>query len=104
MKADPASVYSKAEQMNPELDSKLLQTLRCPVTKSKLTPATPSVIENLNRKIQNGEIANRAGESVAAQLEDGFINEDQTLIFPVRGGIIILTADQAIVAGRPESI
>ena len=90
--------------MNPKIDSELLQMLRCPVTKSRLTSATSSDIENLNRRIQDGEIANRAGERVAAPLENGFINEDRSLIFPVRGEIIILTADQAIVANPPDKL
>jgi uncharacterized protein YbaR (Trm112 family) len=90
--------------MNLKLDAELIQMLRCPVTGAKLGTAPTSVIENLNRQIENGAVKNREGERVAARVENGFINEDQSLIFPVRGGIIILIVDEAIAVAELDGL
>ena len=72
------------------------QLIRCPHTKSALTQAEDSLISELNAKISSGNLVNQIGQAVSEKLESGFVNEDQSLILPVRGGIIILIADQAI--------
>ena len=87
----------------------LIQMLRCPVTNSPLTEAATATIESLNRQIESGDAVNQSGEAVTGKLECGFINENRSLIFPVRRGIVILIADQAIETNglkaleRPES-
>ncbi|MFK7768343.1 MAG: Trm112 family protein [Mariniblastus sp.] len=82
--------------MATNFDSDLMQLIRCPQTKSPLTQADDGLISDLNKKISSGDLVNQIGQSVAEPLESGFLNEDQSLILPVRGGIVILIADQAI--------
>ena len=50
----------------------------------------------MNQQIEAGSLVNRIGQTVNEKLDGGFVNEGQTLLLPVRDGIVILIADQAI--------
>jgi uncharacterized protein YbaR (Trm112 family) len=80
-------------------DANVLQMIRCPVSHSRLSPMDDSGIERLNQKIANGEVFDRLGRAIKDPLESGLINEEAKLVMPVRGGIITLIADEAIVLG-----
>ena len=77
-------------------NSEILQMIRCPVTKSDLAVAGDEVIKRLNQLIEAGDLVNRIGQKVETGFEGGFINEDESLFLPQRGGIVILISDQAI--------
>ncbi|MEL7497387.1 MAG: hypothetical protein AAFN77_07225 [Planctomycetota bacterium] len=79
------------------MDPELLKIVRCPVTKSTLSFAEESLIEQLNLQIKGGELFNRAGQAVENSISAGLVNEDGTLLLPIRNGIAIMVADQAIV-------
>jgi len=77
-------------------DPALIEMIRCPLTKSRLHPATNEIVDQLNSRIEIGEVQNQIGQTVHEKIDDGFVNENSTLLLPVRGGIIILVTDQAI--------
>lgn len=79
------------------MDQEFLKIVRCPVTKSSLEYADETTLASLNRKIENGELFNRVGQIVELEITSGLINADRTLLLPIRGGIAIMVADQAIV-------
>lgn len=83
--------------MSIHIDSGLVAVIRCPVTKSPLHEANLELIENLNQQIETGSLVNRIGQTVSAKLDSGFVNADQSLLLPVRGGIVVLLSDEAIV-------
>lgn len=74
----------------------LIQMIRCPVTHSGLTAASETVIADLNGRIVDGSLTNWVGKTVIRKLDGGFVNADQSLLHPVRGGIVTLIADQGI--------
>ena len=82
--------------MSQTSDTELIQMIRCPVTKSRLVLASESVIAKLNERIRAGAVVNREGQPINKLLESGFLNQDHSLLLPIRGGIVILTEDQAI--------
>ena len=82
--------------MSSHADFEFSKIIRCPVTKSPLKAADPSLITSLNEQILEKKLMNRIGQTIATPLEDGYINESQTLLLPIRGGIVILIEDQAI--------
>lgn len=84
------------EDTNAEFSSSLIQMIRCPVTKSDLSVAREQVVLDLNNQIENRKLLNRLGQVVEVPIDSGFVNQDQSLLLPVRGGIVILIADQAI--------
>lgn len=81
------------------MDPKLLALVRCPVTHSKLEYADDTLIKQLNEKMAQKELFNRVGQAIENPLSEGLVNEDQTLLLPIRNGIAIMVPDQAIVLG-----
>jgi uncharacterized protein YbaR (Trm112 family) len=82
--------------MSTRLDPGLITLIRCPVTKSTLAPASTSIIEKLNKQIEARAVVNQIGQTVDLNLDGGFINENRSLLFPIRDEIVILSVDQAI--------
>jgi uncharacterized protein YbaR (Trm112 family) len=82
--------------MHSSINQDLIAMIRCPLTKSSLILATDGKIEQLNSQIDEGTLFNQVGQKVTAKIDSGFVNEDSTLLLPVRGGIVILITDQAI--------
>ena len=74
--------------------------IRCPVTKSDLTVASEQTVSDLNVRIGNRKLLNQNGQVIEEPIESGFINQDGSLLLPVRGGIVILVVDQAIPIGQ----
>lgn len=85
-----------SDDKNAEFSANLVQLIRCPVTKSDLTVAGEQVVSELNKQIESRTLLNQLGRVVEDPIESGFVNQEQSLLLPVRGGIVILIADQAI--------
>ena len=82
--------------MSTRFDHDLIAILRCPVSKSPLSVAPTSLIDQLNLQIEAGTLVNCVGQTVGSKLDGGLVNQDQSLLLPIRGGIVILVTDQAI--------
>ena len=78
------------------LKPEILKLLRCPVTKTPLKLADDSTVDQLNLAIEAGTLVDRIGNSVSEKINSGLVNQDQSLLLPIRGDIAILVADQAI--------
>ena len=84
---------------SPDSTSKIgtiLNLLRCPITHSDLSEATPDVLAKVNEKISQKKAFNRIGQLIEAPLEAGLVNKDQTWFLPIRGGIVVMVVDEAI--------
>ena len=78
------------------LDPAVLAFMRCPVTHSELTTAPDSLIERANGLIESSQLTDRLGQSVPVPIEAGCLNADQSLLIPVRGGIVVMLEDRLI--------
>lgn len=78
------------------IDRQLLDILACPETHEAVSLADETLIEGLNRKIEAGQLLNRAGEKVTETIEGGLVREDGRYLYTIRDGIPIMLVEQAI--------
>jgi len=77
-------------------DSELLKILCCPETRQAVQPADGPLLDRLNHQIGAGRLQNRSGRPVTEKLEDGLLTADGKLLYPIRQGIPVLLAPEAI--------
>ena len=78
------------------IDKELLDILACPETKMPVKLADQSLIEEMNRRIEKGEIRNRGGKQVEKKIDGGLIREDGAYLYPIEDDIPIMLIDEAI--------
>ena len=78
------------------IQEELLKILVCPETKQPVHVLELAQLEVLNVSIRNGSIRNRGGEAVLEPLESALIREDGLLVYPIRDGIPVMLAEEAI--------
>lgn len=78
------------------INPSLLEILVCPETKQGLRVVDPDALGQLNRSIEAGSVANRAGQVVTEQLAEALVREDGRIVYPVRDEIPIMLIDESI--------
>lgn len=78
------------------LDSKVLQFLKCPISDSKLAPASQDLVGWINQSIQSQTCKNMGGDMVEHQIDSALVNENQSYAIPIRAGVISLAANRLI--------
>jgi uncharacterized protein len=78
------------------IDKEMLAILVCPTDHAPLDMAEGGIVVRINRAIAAGRVTNRAGRLVDQPIGGGLIRRDGTLLYPVRDGIPVLLADEAI--------
>lgn len=78
------------------VDSKLLEILCCPVSKTPLVILGPEKLEKLNSNIRDDEVLYVDHRVVSEPLQEGLITEDGKVIYAVRDNIPILLEEQGI--------
>lgn len=78
------------------IDPAVLAFMRCPVTQSELITASDDLIQQANKLIDSSQLTDRIGQPVPGPIEAAFINADESLLIPVRGGIVVMLEDRLI--------
>lgn len=78
------------------VDSKLLDILCCPVSKTPLKVLSQAKLEKLNIAIASGEALYVDGSKVSDPLQEGLITEDGKVIYPVQANIPVLLEEKGI--------
>ncbi len=78
------------------VDSKLLEILCCPVSKTPLKMLGQAKLEKLNTAIESGEALYVDGSKVSEPLQEGLITEDGKVIYPVQENIPVLLEEKGI--------
>ena len=78
------------------IDRQLLDILACPETREAVSLADGALIKSLNRKIEAGQLVNRAGERVTEPIDGGLVREDGRYLYAIRNDIPIMLVEQAI--------
>lgn len=74
----------------------LVALLRCPETGQAVRIAPEDLVRGLEARRAAGELRDNSGNVVAAPVEDGLLREDGARLFPVRGGIPVMLAEESI--------
>ena len=74
----------------------LLNILRCPETRQKLTLAEPSLIAQINEAVTGARLRNRGGNPVSEKIDGGLVREDSKFLYPIRATLPIMLIDEAI--------
>jgi uncharacterized protein YbaR (Trm112 family) len=78
------------------IDKELLDILACPENKTPVKLAEQSVIDDINDRIEKGEVQNRGGQQVEKKIDGGLIREDGAYLYPIDDDIPIMLIDEAI--------
>ncbi len=80
------------------IDRKLVEILRCPVSRAPVAMLPKDRLRTLNAAIEAGELQHADGRKVEGPLKAALVTEDGKRIYPVRDGIPVMLADEAILA------
>jgi uncharacterized protein YbaR (Trm112 family) len=78
------------------LESKLIDMLRCPMDGSRLHLLTDAEVSRLNLALESGNLRDRLDQRISCPLDAGLLNRQANRVYPVRGGIPSLVADEAV--------
>ena len=78
------------------MDSEMLSILCTPDTREPLEGASEELLLNVNEKIAQGTVKTAGGTLVSETLEEALVSKDGKKLYPVKHGIPILLADEAI--------
>jgi len=80
----------------------ILPILRCPSGGGSLSLADSGVIERVNQMIAQGKARDQLDQLVQEAIDAGLVNQSADRLYPIRGGIPTLIADEAI--GLPKEL
>ncbi len=78
------------------IDPKLLQILRCPIEGNPLEVADSELLERVRLAIEQGTARDRLDQLIQQDIDGGLVNQSGTWMYPIRGAIPTLVADEAI--------
>ena len=78
------------------MDPNLLNIICCPITREKLSTATPKQLALINAEITNNTLTKLDGSIVENPQSKALINATKTLLYPIEEDIPILLENEAI--------
>ncbi len=78
------------------VDAKLLEILRCPVTKQHVRPMSAAELGRLNDRIAAGSVVHVDGSPVEQPLEDALVTENGNTVYKVEDDIPIMLEELSI--------
>ncbi len=78
------------------MDTRLLDILVCPVSKTPLRPLLHKELDALNRAIQAGQVETVVGTAIQSPLTEGLITRDAKVIYRIDDGIPVLLPEEGI--------
>jgi uncharacterized protein YbaR (Trm112 family) len=81
------------------IDSRLIDILRCPQDRTRVSAAASDLVARINRAIDAGAARNLAGERLEKPLDGGLIREAGDILYPIVEQIPVMLPDEAIELG-----
>jgi uncharacterized protein YbaR (Trm112 family) len=91
----PTKTSGKVEKTE-MIDKELLDILACPETKEPVHLAEQTLVDELNARIERGEVSNRGGDKVEKKMDGGLVREDRAFLYRIEDDIPIMLIDEAI--------
>ncbi len=82
---------------------KLLEILRCPVTKNSLVHVTKQKLEEFNTQISEGTVRYSDGSVVKDPLDEALVTASGSLLYRIDSGIPVMLQDRSIPVTEFES-
>jgi uncharacterized protein YbaR (Trm112 family) len=84
------------------VDRKLLDILRCPVTKQQVFPLTGQQLSAINQAIAAGNVVHADGSVVNNPLEEGLVTENRNRVYRIEQDIPVMLEDESILTDQVE--
>lgn len=79
------------------VDKKLLDIIVCPETKSPLKKVDKTLVDKVNKLVEEGKLKSRSGQIVKEKIDGGLRTVSKgDYLYPIREEIPILLTDEAI--------
>ena len=82
------------------IDSKLLEILRCPVTKQQVYVMSEEQLTAINDEISLGNVLQADGSAVETSIREGLITENKNRIYRIEKNIPIMLEDESILTNQ----
>jgi uncharacterized protein YbaR (Trm112 family) len=80
----------------------LLAILCCPETKQDIRLLEPKLVEQLNQRIEKGELKTKGGQPVTEKIDGGLLRNDETVVYPIRDQIPIMLIEEGILVEKSD--
>jgi len=84
------------------IDRKLLEILRCPVTKQQVFPLTKQQLTAINQSIAAGDLVHVGGSAIDSPLEEGLVTENKNRVYRIEQDIPVMLEDESILTDQVE--
>jgi uncharacterized protein YbaR (Trm112 family) len=84
------------------IDRKLLEILRCPVTKQQVFPLTKQQLTAINQAIATGNLVHADGSGIDSPLEEGLVTENKNRVYRIEQDIPVMLEDDSILTDQVE--
>lgn len=78
----------------------LLAILCCPETKQDVHLLELTLVEQLNQRIEKGELKTKGGNPVTEKIDGGLLRNDETVVYPIRDQIPIMLIEEGILVEK----
>jgi uncharacterized protein YbaR (Trm112 family) len=82
------------------IDSKLLEILRCPVTKQQVYVMSKEQLTAINDEISSGNVLQADGSAVEKSIREGLITENKNRVYRIEKNIPIMLEDESILTNQ----
>ena len=91
-----------ASQEKGIISQDLLAILCCPETKQDIRLLEPQLVEQLNRRIEKGELKTKGGQPVSEKIDGGLLRNDEAVVYPIRDQIPIMLIEEGILIEKSD--
>ncbi len=82
------------------IDRKLLEILRCPITKQQVFLLSEEQLKKINQEISSGNVLQVDGRTIKNTIKEGLITQNRNRVYLIEHNIPIMLEDDSILADQ----